>query len=307
VTGRAAATGNATDPAFGISVNAVKLDRKVEMYQWKETSSSRKEKRVGGSEVTTTTYSYALVWSEQPIDSAGFKKPEGHLNPPMPFRSAEYAASGATLGAFHLTSAIIGQLTASDPVDVSGAKLPDSLAAKARPSGSGFETGDPASPQPGDLRVTFAQLKDADISVVARQFGNTFEPYRSKAGGTIQLVAMGAQSADTMFADAKTENSVRTWIFRAVGLLLMFIGLALIFAPLSTLGDVVPFIGGLLRLGTGLIAGVMAVCLSLMTIATAWIAYRPLVGAGLLALAVVLFYGVSRLRRKPQQVRRASA
>jgi hypothetical protein len=308
VTGRAAATGNATDPEFGVSVNAVKLSRKVEMYQWKESSSTRKEKHVGGSETTTTTYSYALAWSEQPVDSARFKKPEGHLNPPMPFRSAEYAASEAVLGGFQLTSGIIGQLTASDPVDISGARLPDSLAAKARPSGSGFETGDPSSPQPGDLRVTFTQLKDADINVVARQIGNTFEPYRAKAGGTIQLVAMGAQSAGTMFAEAKTENSMRTWIFRAVGLLLMFIGLALIFAPLSTLGDVVPVIGGLLRLGTGLIAGVMALCLSLMTIATAWIAYRPVLGAGLLALAVVLFYGVSRLRRKPaQQARRASA
>lgn len=301
VTGRATTTGNASDPVFGITVNAVKLHRKVEMYQWKETSTTRKEKKFGGSEVTTTTYKYAPVWSEQPIDSTDFKKPEGHLNPPIPFSSAEYVANDVTLGAFQLTSSIVGQLTARDPVDVSGAKLPESIQAKARRAESGFEVGDPASPQVGDLRISFTQVKDADVSIVARQLGNTFEPYRPKAGGTIELVDMGIQSAENMFASAETANTVRTWIFRAAGLILMIIGLALIFAPLSTVADVVPFVGSLLRLGTGLIAGVIALCLSLLTIALAWIAYRPLVGAGLLAAAALLIYGTARLRRTTGQ------
>lgn len=122
---------------------------------------TRKEKQFGGSEVTTTTYSYAPVWSEQAIDSAGFKKPEGHLNPAPPFSSAEYAANDVTLGAFRLTSGIVGQLTAADPVDVSGAKLPDSIRAKARPAARSslwpWESRAPAAcSQPPKLQIRYA-------------------------------------------------------------------------------------------------------------------------------------------------------
>jgi Transmembrane protein 43 len=303
MTGRATTTDEARDPAFGVSVNAIKLHRKVEMYQWKETSTTRKEKQVGGSEVTTTTYSYAPVWSERTIDSTRFKKPEEHLNPAMPFSSAEYVASNVTLGAFRLNSSMVEQLTAADPVDVSGAELPDSIQDKARPVESGFEVGDPASPQVGDLRIAFTQLKDSDVSIVARQLGNTFEPYSTKAGGTIQLIATGVQSAENMFATAQTANSVRTWILRGVGMIVMLIGSALILGPLSTVADIVPFVGSLVQLGTGLISFAISLCLSLFTIAVAWIAYRPLLGVGLLAIAAIVVYATMRMRGKKEQLK----
>ena len=44
-----------TDPQFGIAEQAIKFERSVEMYQWKEKSSSKKEKKFGGAEETVTT------------------------------------------------------------------------------------------------------------------------------------------------------------------------------------------------------------------------------------------------------------
>ncbi|HNW92207.1 MAG TPA: hypothetical protein PKM88_04770, partial [bacterium] len=61
VTGTAATTENLVDPQFGVSVNALKLERTVEMYQWKESSSTTEEKNVGGSVDQKTTYTYAQV------------------------------------------------------------------------------------------------------------------------------------------------------------------------------------------------------------------------------------------------------
>jgi len=52
--------------------------------------------------------------------------------------------------------------------------------------------------------------------------------------------------------------------------------------------DVLPILGDLLRGGIAVFAGVVAACLSLVTIAAAWLAYRPVLGIGLLAAAVVL-------------------
>src|SRR5687768_7217856 len=39
--GRAKTADTVSDPVFGVSANAIALRRKVEMYQWKETSESR--------------------------------------------------------------------------------------------------------------------------------------------------------------------------------------------------------------------------------------------------------------------------
>jgi hypothetical protein len=308
VAGRATTEETITDPLFKVSANAIRLRRKVEMYQWRETSTTRTERNTGGSETTRTTYSYDRVWSEQPIDAGSFRHPEGHQNPPMPFGSADYTARRVTLGAFRLNASQVGQLSGADPVDISAAEPPESIRDRAQRSGSGFHAGNPGLPVLGDLRITFTQVSPGEASVVARQFGDTFEPYRAKAGGSIELVAMGTQSAQAMFDTAMTHNTVRTWILRAVGLALMLFGLMLILNPLATLADVVPIMGSLARAGTGAISFAVALCLSLVTIAAAWIAYRPLVAIGLLVAAALAAYAIGRFRKAaPAQARSAGA
>lgn len=47
-----------TDDLFGVREQAIKLDRKVEYYQWVEHSQRKKRDKVGGGEETITTYTY---------------------------------------------------------------------------------------------------------------------------------------------------------------------------------------------------------------------------------------------------------
>ncbi|MCI5210683.1 MAG: hypothetical protein D3910_18285, partial [Candidatus Electrothrix sp. ATG2] len=61
-----------------------------------------------------------------------------------------------------------------------------------------------------------------------------------------------------------------------------------IFKLFSVLGDVIPFLGNIVEAGTGFIAFLLAAVLSLVTIAVAWIVFRPLLGIILLAIAVGL-------------------
>ena len=79
-----------------------------------------------------------------------------------------------------------------------------------------------------------------------------------------------------------------TWILRLVGFLLMVLGLNMIFKPLAVIADVLPILGSIVGAGTGIIACLLAAILSLLTIAIAWIVYRPLLGIILLAVAVGL-------------------
>lgn len=147
---------------------------------------------------------------------------------------------------------------------------------------------DPASPQIGDTRITFKVANPTEVSVIAKQKGSTFEPYATKAGGTIELLQTGAQTAAEMIQKAQDNNEMLTWIFRLVGFIVMLAGLSMMLKPLSVLADVVPILGNIVGAGIGFIAFLISALLSLTTIAIAWIVYRPLLGGLLLVVAVAL-------------------
>ncbi|MCI5128714.1 MAG: hypothetical protein D3907_09490 [Candidatus Electrothrix sp. AUS3] len=147
---------------------------------------------------------------------------------------------------------------------------------------------DPASPQVGDVRIQFESVAPTEVSIVAQQEGSRLRPYHARAGGDIELLQIGEHSAEAMFQKAQTDNKILTWILRAAGFLLMMIGLSMIFKVFSVLADVLPFLGNIVEAGTGFIAFLLAAVLSLITIAIAWIVFRPLLGIILLTVAVGL-------------------
>jgi len=110
VCGEATTTDVLNEDFFGVSVNALKLSRVVEAYQWEEDSETKTERTSGGGEKKTTTYSYRKVWSSELIDSSRFKE-SGHDNPTgLPVESAEYYAPNVSLGAFKLPERIVARL-----------------------------------------------------------------------------------------------------------------------------------------------------------------------------------------------------
>ena len=291
------------DPDFLVTANALRLERTAEMHQWQERSESKTEKKLGGAEETTTTYSYSKVWSESLISSSGFRQQAGHENPgAMPFSSAEQTARQVRLGAFSLPPSLVGKISNFQPLPVSAeAPLPENTAGrKVWRHGSGFYLGeDPNAPQIGDLRISFRIVPQTEVSVVARQSGSSLEPYRSKAGGSIELLQTGTHSAAAMFESAQQSSRMLTWLLRLGGFILMLIGLNMMLKVLSVTADVVPIFGNLVGAGTGIISFLLAAILSLLTIAAAWVIYRPLIGMVLLAAAAALIWAVrGRFRAK---------
>jgi hypothetical protein len=163
---------------------------------------------------------------------------------------------------------------------------------------------DPQAPRVGDVRVKYQVVKPLTVSVVGVQRGNTFDAFRGSSGTSVLLLQPGTVSAGQMFETAQSENAVLKWILRAVGFLLMFIGVFLVFRPIAVVGSVIPLLGRLLSAGLGAVAFLIALALSLVTIALAWLAYRPALGIGLLAVAagaVVLLARRGRRASKPLQ------
>ena len=295
VTGMAQTSETLADPLFGLSAGALRLRRKVEMYQWTEKSETRTEKQLGGGEVKRTVYTYEPRWSDRSVSSSDFHEPSGHANPAggLPYPSAEWSASKAAVGAFVLPASLLSQLDDFQPLEASAetaARLPADMAGKVKASGGVYYQGaDPGRPAVGDVRVSFFSVAPQTVSLVSRQSGSTFEPYATKAGRDINMLTAGSSSADAMFKTAMEQNAILTWVLRAAGFLMMAIGLALLFEPLVVLADVIPPLGWLVGAGRALFCVAIAGALSLVTIAVAWIAYRPLIGGALLVAAALLF------------------
>lgn len=313
----AEATTDATlaDEQFGVAVPAIALRRTVEMYQWEEDKHTKKEKKVGGGERTVTTYSYHKTWSETPIDSDRFHA-EGrstHQNPgSMRFQSTTIMADDVRVGAFRLPPELVEQIDNYEPLPLGDDELTE---IQQRVQGRAVVQGDevllpyspdgpapdPAQPKIGDLRVAFSVARPTTVSLIAEQAGDTFKKWQAEAargmGTSVERLEVGNLSAEEMVGKMESENTMLTWILRLVGFVLMAVGIGLVFNPLAVLADVLPLLGDLLRMGIGLFAGVIAAGLSLVTIALAWLFYRPLLGIGLIVVAGVLVGGMTQLGR----------
>jgi hypothetical protein len=290
------------DPAFDLSANALRLVRQVEMYQWQEHRRTETRERLGGREERVTIYEYSTTWADEWIDSGRFEDPANHTNPArMPFESLAQAAQQASVGAFRLPGRLVERIAARDLLAVTEEQL-QAIAAShdghpIRRGGEGIYVGrDPAKPQIGDARIRFQIAGPQMVSIIARQQGDTFAPYQTtSADRAIEMISAGEHTADAMFTRAEQENRMLAWALRGGGFLLMFIGFAAVLAPLRVVASFVPLLGSLVGAGTALVAGLLAFVLSLTTIGFGWIAYRPLLGVGLLMIAAVALAGLVRV------------
>ena len=305
VNGDVTAVAPLRDAEFGVSATGLRLIRTVEMYQWKEDKHTESHKTLGGGEDTTTTYTYHLVWNGSRIDSSHFRRPDGHNNPQMRYTRTTYTARDATLGAFRPSEPALRLLPASQVVPVEPA-LADRL--RGRISGplqvvdGRFYLGaDPSQPRAGDHRVSFTVVPNGPASFIGRQSGADFAEYQTKSGDKLLMARSGLISAPDMFKAAEDENRMLTWILRAVGVFMMFLGFALILFPLSVIADFVPFIGSIVGAGALLVALVCTFVLAPALIAVAWLWYRPVVSIAVIVVGLGVAYGFRTLaaRRTP--------
>lgn len=95
---------------FGVSARGVRLERVVEMYQYKERRHTKKRRNAGGGDTTVTTYTYPKVWSSSLIHSHSFQDPSFSNPDDMPFVEAVDTADDVQVGAYHLTREQVGML-----------------------------------------------------------------------------------------------------------------------------------------------------------------------------------------------------
>lgn len=322
VTGRADTHDVLVDPVFGIGGRGIALERTVEFYQWTESSRSETRQTVGGGEETVTTYSYDTQWTDSPVASAHFHVPEArsrYVNTVLlPVDDATQYAANVRLGAYRLPPFLVREIGGQQPFpvqldeaarqrltrtllrgqqdrygwgSVTGRRygMPGGHAEMLHTQGNTLYVGfSPATPQVGDVRVTFHMTPSATVSCIARVTGGTFEPFQTANGKKISLLSMGTVDMEAMFAEEQTENTIITWLLRFLGTCLVIVGLHGICAPLAVMVSVIPLLERLVGAGVGLVCGVLGLAWSLAIMAVAWLRYRPVIGGIMLAVGIAL-------------------
>lgn len=297
ITGNAVTTAPLVDPATGAAFpGTLTLVRQVEMYQWIETANSQTEEKLGGTQETTTTYTYTKAWTEQPQVSASFQVPAGHNNPSMPFANGRANAADARLGDFLLPEGVLERL------DGGASAIPPVIPEGWRVDGGQLYrgSGSAAAPEVGDLRVTYTPLAaDTPVSVVGRQDGQTLAGWiRPGSDFPVLLASRGLIGADLMIEAEKGQQQAMTWVFRGLGLVLSIIGFTLLLHPLRAIANVIPFVASVIGAGTGIIGFALGVLLTTVVIALAWFAVRPLLSLALVATGVGVWLGLRLLARR---------
>lgn len=301
------------DPEFNVSANGLRLVRKVEMYQWVESSKTEKKTELGGSETQVTTYSYALDWSESEQDSSKFHEAADYSNPSMEVKSDRFSVPVANLGGFQLDEAIISQIGVEQDYAIGDAIADDVQAAvgagiRAHMANNGIYLGrDPREPQLGDYRISYKFAPASVATIVAQQKGNGFAPYQTQSGDKLLMTENSEIAAADMFTGAAEANNMMTWIFRIVGLLLLIAGFGAVLGPLSVIASVVPFLGSIMGFGTGVIAGILGIALGSLTIGVAWLFYRPLTAIIIFAVAAAIIAGLVYLGKRKAAAQAPSA
>ncbi len=283
------------DPEFTLSRTALKLVRKVEMYQWKEKTETTSREKLGGGQETVTTYTYDRVWSHEKIASSSFKHPEGHANPEgWRVDSQTWLANDAKLEAFDMPIRLVERMGEGGPVALAegGFKYTGTPAPRLHQQQLCFGA-DPGAPQVGDMRVSYTMVAPADFSIIAQQSVTSVIPYRTKAGTDLDMISPGRVDAKAMFDRAVQENTFLTWLLRFIGWLLMFFSFQMLFSPLAALVRFVPFLANIVGAGVAIFAAVLASLVSLVIVGLAWMYYRPLLAIGLIVAgaAIVLYFG----------------
>ncbi len=286
------------DREFGVRSDGLVLAKKVQMYQWRERKNTKTEDKLGGGTETITTYDYRRVWSEASINSSSFKHSIDHRNPTTHYKSQIYATD-ASLGDYHLGENIVKRINAKK--EFNGLQKMRERVGEAINHKSFLYIGyNPQRPRIGDIKITYTVAPKGVYTFAGKSLQRDIIPYVTQNGKSFVFVREGRVDAQTIFKEELDANATLTWIMRGVGLLMMFIGFTMIMGPLTTLANVLPFLGFLVGGVTSVVAGAFTLILGSIVIAISWFGARPMLSIGIIVVGVVIALALGKFGKTEQ-------
>uniref|UniRef100_U5EWB1 Putative golgi apparatus n=1 Tax=Corethrella appendiculata TaxID=1370023 RepID=U5EWB1_9DIPT len=286
-----------TESDYNIMVQAVKLKRRVQMYQWVEETVDRNfGETVSTIDADERTYYYSREWRDQLIDSRSFYIRNAHENPKsFPIESKVQIAGKVHIGQYLLGAELKNRFQKF--VEVTADTRPDDPQIKLH-SGIYYHCNDIWNPEVGDVRIQFyyAGLEGSSYTVIGKLENGKIVPYETTFGRKILLIFNGELDLDEAIKiEHKTQRNI-TWGFRFFGWALLFFSATCSAAIMRHLVNENRFLLALVPDPTFPVSTNICVSFSLALVITsiAWIFHRPWLGGGLLFAAVSPFLYCAR-------------
>ncbi|XP_073994569.1 transmembrane protein 43 isoform X2 [Rhodnius prolixus] len=206
-----------TEPDYGISVPAVLLKRRVQMYQWVEEVISPSLSGMKKDSGSSARYTYYTSWKDKLVDSSKFHDEHGHHNPTkFPVKSHQYMSDMVKVGAFVLSAELKWKFT--EFTLVTSDERPERRDIKMH-AGLYYHTADVWDPHVGDLRIQFsyAGMPGDVVSVIARQRGNLL------GGEDVIFLEKGKVCPEDMIKNEHNKNIWMIRFYRSVSWLLLYL------------------------------------------------------------------------------------
>lgn len=229
-----------TDDEFAVSAKAVKLLRRVRMYQWQEVPLSEVDEELAASAAPGEAHAYRKIWSEDLINSQQFHLRDitQYQNPyTLPFHSITLVAPEVKVGAYTIPDVMLEQLNDSQSLDVSQLDLSAYTrehSGTINHDGSNLYIGeDMGQPSVGDLKVDYATVNPETVSLLATIHNGRLIPFEREDGKPIAVIKSGNLQADELMPSLHQVNPVQSDGARFISFGLFALAIYLLFKALN--------------------------------------------------------------------------
>lgn len=270
------------------------IERVVEMYAWEENKKSNSTINTGGSETVETSYTYKKEWTVKPDSSESFVNPDGHFNPKKELDNYSKKALTANVGVYEfrpgqaiLPTAQTLNLNAENTSVPTGGTLSGQYLYLAKEG----VVANPSNPQVGDLRVSYRAVRPGfEGTIFGSASGNRIEPYQVKPN--VNFYSVFDMGHEASIEKMRSNYNTMSWVLRSFGFAMMWFGLYLLLVPITTLMDILPFLGKASRWAVGFGTFIVAAILSLVIIVVSMIVHNlfALIITLVLVISAIIYY-----------------
>ncbi|XP_053601857.1 transmembrane protein 43 homolog [Plodia interpunctella] len=293
-----------SEPDYNIQVQAVKLRKRVQMYQWIEEAQDQENFLSEPADESHKTYWYHKDWRDYIVDSSLFYIRPGHHNPTsMPIFSETHIADNVKIGFLYL--GIDVKRKVNDYYEIWSDSRPERSDIKLH-SGFYYHGESALEHDIGDLRIHFsyAGREDDIYTAVGLVEGGTLQAYTSPAfpgADPLALLRKGSYSLRQLHDLERRDANLHTWKYRMLGFVQVFASAMTLHPDWITLFLQCSWISSSLRRCTRLwVNFILSFSYTLFIISIPWLIHKPTFGALVLggALLPILHYSTFLTRRE---------
>ena len=299
ITGKVYSPELLNDDDFGITVDAIHLKRIVEIYQWDQKITEKKEKLENGKEVDKKVYEYKKIWKNSLISSEHFNDPVNHHNPKKVNYTSKWIIAGVVkVGVFSLDDVFVNKIPKEEQLTLDKiVPKQDSSNVTLKNNQIYIGKGTPGSPEIGDIRIYYNIVRPQEVSIIGKQKNNKIVTFEISGKRKINLIEPGIVSSDKMFKIEIESGMIKNWLVRIAGFILLLIGFAMLYSSMNKRFSNLK----IFNIGNFKFSFLLSLIILSVIISMVWILYVTITGIVFISVAVLSVILLFTAKPKSQQ------